>query len=339
MDDTLLVLTGHDVLALLEGRDLELIDAVREAYEAHARGATSLPHSVFLTFPDNPRNRIIGLPAHVGGEPGLAGIKWISSFPANVSRGLERASAVIVLNSMEDGRPVAVIEGSVISARRTAASAALAVRSLHGERRLSVVGVLGCGRINLEITRFLHAARDGGWELLAWDLDPERAGRFAARCEASLPGVTARVAAGPGQLLEQCPLVSIATTAATPHVHDLSMCPAGATILHVSLRDIAPEAIAVCDNVVDDPDHVCRAQTSLHLLEQRRGDRGFIRCSLGEVLTGAAPPRRSADGVTVFSPFGLGILDLVVAARVHQAARRLGVGTPIRSFLPPSLAD
>ncbi|HET7877015.1 MAG TPA: 2,3-diaminopropionate biosynthesis protein SbnB [Methylomirabilota bacterium] len=337
MDDDVLVLTGGDVLALLEGRDLEVVDAVSEAYEAHAAGLTALPHSVFLTFPDRPSSRIIGLPAYVGGDLDLAGIKWVASFPANVEHGVERASAVIVLNSMDDGRPICVMEGSLVSARRTAASAVLAVRSLHGDAQFGAVAMLGCGRINFEIARFLHTTRGAGFGILALDADLERAQRFVARCQAALPGVTAAVASSAVEIL-RCPLVSIATTAPAPHIDDLSPCRAGATILHVSLRDIAPEAIVDCDNVVDDRDHVCRAQTSLHLAEQRRGDRSFIRCTLGEVLTGAAPARRSAEGVTVFSPFGLGILDLVVAALVYRTARERGVGLLVAGFRPPSLA-
>ena len=126
----------------------------------------------------------------------------------------------------------------------------------------------------------------------------------------------------------------MATNAARPHIHDLSKCPPGATILHVSLRDLDPEIILSCDNVLDDIDHVCRAQTSVHLAEQMAGNRNFLRCTLGEILNGTAPPRRDADGLTVFSPFGLGILDLAVSSLVCELAEQQKVGTVIESFLP-----
>ena len=111
-------------------------------------------------------------------------------------------------------------------------------------------------------------------------------------------------------------------------------CPPGATLLHVSLRDLAPAAVLGCDNVVDDVDHVLRAGTSLHLAEQRTGGRGFIRCSLPEVLRGEAPPRRSADGVVVFSPFGLGILDLAVGELAVRRVTEAGGGRLVDRFLP-----
>lgn len=155
-DDQILVLTGLEVLACLRDRELEIVEIVRRAYLAHGAGESSLPQSSFLRFPSRPRDRIVALPAFLGGAFDLAGIKWISSFPDNLDRGLDRASAAMVFNCTETGRPVAVIEGSVVSAKRTAASAALAARTL-GTDPLTQVAMVGCGLINLEVARFLRA--------------------------------------------------------------------------------------------------------------------------------------------------------------------------------------
>jgi ornithine cyclodeaminase len=71
-------------------------------------------------------------------------------------------------------------------------------------------------------------------------------------------------------------------------------------------------------NVVDVIDHVLKADTSVHLTEQLTGNRDFLHATLFDVLTGSytAP----ADRPVVFSPFGLGVLDLVVGAFVHEHA-------------------
>lgn len=333
-EDNVLILSGSEVEQLLAHREAEILEAVRQAYVTHSQGASSLPQSTFLRFPGDDLNRIIALPAFLGDGFGVAGLKWIASFPANTQRGMARASAVLILNSCETGRPEAILESSLISAKRTAASAALAAAELHRGPAESV-GLIGTGVINLEVARFLAATVPGIRRFLLVDLDRERAGRFGQRLRAILPGREVEIAPDIATALATCPLASFATTAIRPHIADLSMCPPGATLLHVSLRDLTPEAILACDNVVDDVEHVLRAQTSVHLAEQLTGSRDFVRGTLADVLQGKTPPRRDETSVTVFSPFGLGILDLAVGQLALDQGRAAGLGTAIGPFFPP----
>ena len=331
---SLLLLGGREVNDLLMDRETEILGAVRRAYEAHARNQTALPFSTFLRFPADDRNRVIALPAYIGDSFNVAGIKWISSFPGNIERHMNRASAVIILNSTQTGTPEAIIEGSIISAKRTGASAALAAQQIHKFDSETRLGLIGTGPINFEVLRFLLAAQPLLASCVVFDLDATRAQQFAEKCAAQFPNLKVTTSRAVADVLRSCSLIAIATNASRPHISDVSACSPGTTILHVSLRDLTPDIILASDNIVDDVEHVCRAQTSVHLAEQLTGNRSFIRCTLGEILTGEAPARRDADSIAVFSPFGLGILDLAVSSLVCDLARARKTGTVVESFLP-----
>src|SRR5439155_607356 len=115
----LAIINGKTVFDIVHAHRSECIRIVREAYLAHADGQSVNPDSYFLQFPDKPDCRIIALPAYLGKNFDVAGLKWIASYPTNIQRGFPRASAVLVLNSYETGYPFAILESSIISAART----------------------------------------------------------------------------------------------------------------------------------------------------------------------------------------------------------------------------
>ena len=334
-----LILKGEEIDAVLHGREEEIIATVEAAYKAHAAGDSSLPNSSFMRFPNNERNRIIALPAYVGQEFNVAGIKWVSSFPGNLENGLNRASAVIIMNSAETGRPEVIMEGSLINAKRTAASAALAARCIHVGRAPGTIGILGCGPINFEVIRFLSVVFPKIDRLVVFDVDANRAAQLKENCAELNSSWSVEVVAESRDVFPNANVVSVATTAIQPHIFDVSMCQPGTTILHVSLRDFSPEVILSVDNIVDDADHVCRAQTSVHLAEQFVNNRDFIRCTLADLANGVAPPKSNPDAVTIFSPFGLGILDIAVGKLAAALAAERSYGTLIESFLPLSYSE
>ncbi|MEV4562817.1 2,3-diaminopropionate biosynthesis protein SbnB [Nonomuraea sp. NPDC049419] len=314
------VIPGAQVHRALSGDETVVIDVVRRAYELHGAGATVNPDSFFLRFPDRPSSRIIGLPASVAGDVGVHGIKWISSFPGNVATGLPRASAVLVLNDAETGYPFACLESSIISASRTAASAALAAAELSAARgRLPArVGFVGTGLIARYIHTYLVAGGFSFDEVGVHDLEARHARGFCDYLARAGAGKV-RVCDTAEELIRSYELVVFATVAGEPHVTDPAWLAHDPLVLHVSLRDLSPEIILSAWNVVDDVEHCMKAGTSPHLAEQLTGHRDFVAGTLYDVLTGALRP--PADRPVIFSPFGLGVLDLAVAKHVYDTVR------------------
>src|SRR6266852_7986584 len=157
------IVSGKSVFDIVRAHRSECIRIVEEAYLAHADGQSVNPDSYFLRFPEKPDSRIIALPAYLGNGFHVAGLKWIASYPANTQRGFPRASAVLVLNNYDTGYPFAILESSIISAARTAASAVLAAHWLSGQsRRAHSLGIVGTGFIARYVYEFLVDTR---WEI------------------------------------------------------------------------------------------------------------------------------------------------------------------------------
>ena len=288
------IINGKTVFDIIDTHRDECIGVVRDAYLAHADGQCVNPDSYFLTFPDKPDCRIIALPAYLGNGCGVAGLKWIASYPANVQRGFPRASAVLVLNNYDTGYPFAILESSIISAARTAASAALAAYWLNGlSRRAHSLGIVGTGFIARYVYDFLV---DTGWEIedvRLYDTSPAESEKFrSTTCRPERHGAVT-VAPDVEQLVRACDLIVFATVAKTPHIVDPALFEHNPLVLHISLRDLAPELLLKSQNVVDDVEHVMKANTSAHLAEQQTGNRSFVTGTLAAIASRATMPNGS----------------------------------------------
>jgi ornithine cyclodeaminase len=316
------VISGAQVQGALRGHENEIMALVGATYRLHSDGDSVNPPSYFLRFPDRPTSRIIALPASIGGDIRVDGVKWISSFPENVAAGIPRASGVLILNDHDTGYPFACLETSIISATRTAALAALAADRLSTGDRPTRVGFFGVGLI----ARYIHTFLAGtGWtfdEIGVHDLAPDSAAGFRGYLEQA--GATGRITVHdrPEDLIRSSDLVVFATVAGEPHVSDLSWFDHHPLVLHVSLRDLSPEIVLASANLVDDVEHCLKANTSPHLAEQLTGNRDFLLGTLADVL--ASRVTVPADRPVVFSPFGLGVLDLAVGKYVYDQVTRAG---------------
>jgi ornithine cyclodeaminase len=327
----LVVIPGHLVADILRHAHPEAKRLVEDVYIQSSRGRLVNPESLFLRPDPEARERVIALPAYVPEPVAAMGVKWIASFPENLRDGLPRASATILLNDTATGFPVAVLEGARISACRTALSALVGADALAGEeRRARKFAVLGTGYISATTVRAFLA---DGWEWSAaevFDLSADRAGEFVKQLAEDGFDQRMTVAATAGDALRDADLVLLATTAVTPHLDDLGMLAPSAVVLHMSLRDLAPQALTGADHVVDDVSHALRERTSIALAVEA----GLVAVEdvhpVGDLLTGAW--QRPAGRTAVYAPFGLGSLDIALATLVLERSRALPGATVVADF-------
>ncbi|MCH5519149.1 MULTISPECIES: 2,3-diaminopropionate biosynthesis protein SbnB [Pseudomonas syringae group] len=324
------IVSGAAIEGILSGQYRQVIDVIAHAYQLHGQGDSVNPDSYFLRFAQKPDARIIALPAYLGGDVDTAGLKWISSFPGNIQHNLQRASAVLILNDFATGYPRAVLESSLISAHRTAASAALGAGALtSGTRNVRKIGIIGAGVIARQTLDYLFADGWSAQEIAIHDLRPQDAGRFADWVNKKGMHVAHAVDDARASC-EHSQLIILATTAVVPYLVEPGLFADAPTVLNISLRDIDPCLILAAQNVLDDVDHCLKANTSPHLAEIKTGNRTFVAGTLHDVLNQRLLP--DPDRARIFSPFGLGVLDIALGDFVLKAARASGVAVEIDNF-------
>jgi N-[(2S)-2-amino-2-carboxyethyl]-L-glutamate dehydrogenase len=192
----------------------------------------------------------------------------------------------------------------------------VAVWLSRGRPRPRRVGFVGAGLI----ARYIHTFLAGtGWsfdEVGVYDLSADSATGFRGYLEQFGTAGRVTVYDSAEELIGSSDLVVFATVAAQPHVSDPSWFAHNPVVLHISLRDLAPEILLASTNVVDDIEHCLKADTSPHLVEQLTGNRDFLLGTLDDVMAGRVSV--PAERPVIFSPFGLGVLDLAVGKYVYD---------------------
>ncbi|MCG8375028.1 MAG: ornithine cyclodeaminase family protein, partial [Chlorobiales bacterium] len=148
MAEKLLYLSRADVESCSLGVG-EIIEALEKAFAVKGQGGVELPPKPGVH--PRPDSFLHAMPAHVAGLE-ATGIKWVSAFPANPAKGLPYIAALVILNDPETGLPLAVMDGSWMTAWRTAAVSAITAKLLAPFQAevLAICGAGVQGRTNLQ---------------------------------------------------------------------------------------------------------------------------------------------------------------------------------------------
>jgi ornithine cyclodeaminase/alanine dehydrogenase-like protein (mu-crystallin family) len=323
-------------------RDIDPVDVVRAALLLHAQGRTTLPAEAYLPWgtSDGRSARSLALPGALWGDPPALGLKVINSSLANQGRGLRRAQGLTLLFDRETAHPVAIMEAAYLSALRTAAYTLLSVRLLAPPRPARIA-VLGCGVIGETHGRMLGDALPGT-RFVLYDLDGAR--QEALVTSLTSDGIDCAAAYAAEEAIRGAEVVITATTTTAGYLPHSWLQP-GTLVAHVSLDDVLPDVVRLADLVIID-DWTLVGGDSRRLLGRMyrsgellgpRGERHGVSSSgarrvdatLADVVAGRHPGRTTADQIILSNPFGMGILDVALAAQVFRVSSRLGIGTPL----------
>jgi ornithine cyclodeaminase/alanine dehydrogenase len=298
---------------------MEIIDALEVMFREKGQGRVEMPPKPGIhTRPDA---FIHAMPAYI---PKLesAGIKWVSGYPANQSKGLPYISGLLILNDPDTGLPLAVMDASWITAMRTGAATAVAAKYL-ARPQSSSVGIIACGvqgRSNLEALACLFKIDT----VMAFDVYPQVAEKYAAEMRAKL-GIPIEV-----------------VTTAEAAVRDMDIVVTSGPILK-SPNPVIPadwlkpggfaspvdfdsywqgSALAQADKLATDD----RQQMEYYRQEGYFKSTPVPYADLGEILAGKAPGREREEERTISINLGLALDDMATAILIYKRAFDMGIG-------------
>ena len=315
---------------------VQTIEALEKVFNLLDEGECMEPQAPFIHWNGIYGRRISMHPAYIGGDVQVTGIKWIPSNPENpIKRNMPRANALTILNDPETGFPLAVMDGTVISAMRTGAVVGLGAKYL-ARPDAEVVGLIGAGVINRTQLTALHATLKNLRLVRLFDLRQDRAHAYAGEMSESL-GLEIQVVDSARAAVEGAAVIAPATHVGPDDRYIMAeWIQEGAYLANLSVNDYTMDAVMACDRIVADnkkqlevPTTILADMVSENLISPKD------ITELGAIVSGKKPGRTSDGERIFFSPLGMGIEDLINAHRVYKEARRRGIGQDLELWNEP----
>ena len=301
----------------------ESVEIIRKTVKCIKENDFSQPVKPYLRF-RNLDNRIIAMPAFVGKEFNIAGIKWIASFPKNIKKNIPRAHSVIVLNNADTGEVVAVINTTLLSMIRTASVSGLMIKQYNKVRPLKKfnLGIIGWGPIGQY--HFDMATKILGSEIskiYLYDLREINKNSINSSFKDRVI-----ITKSWEDVYQDADVFITCTVSKAPYINKKPK--EGSLILNVSLRDFKTEIYEHVKKgiIVDDWNEVCREKTDIEMFCKEKGLRKENTQSIVDVVCDNSLQKISSLDTVMFNPMGMAVFDIATGAYYLKKAKEKNVG-------------
>lgn len=323
----MLALSRDDVRSLVTMRTA--IDLMKQVFIELSAGRAESPLRTPLEVPKASGVSLF-MPAFVPAVEGL-GLKIVSVFPRNRDSGKPTIHAIVVLVSSETGEPLAILDGTFLTALRTGAVSGAATELL-ARPDSRVLTCIGAGAQGITQAWAVATVRDIE-RIYVHDLSPESAASFAVRLGEYAPELESRVmvAGDLDQALRQSDVVCTATTSRKPVFNDQSIRPGthinGVGAFTPEMQEIPAETVRRSLVVVDATD-AALAEAGDLIMPLRDGlvSRAHFGRELGQLAAGDVTGRTDEQQITFFKSVGNAVQDIIVAREAVNRASSGGIG-------------
>lgn len=321
----MLVLDERDMTAA--GSLSDILGAVEKALVRYVKGDFYQPERMHV---DHESGTLLLMPCF---SEHVFGTKVISLFPGNIARGIPVLNGIMILNNAATGEPLALLNGSKLTALRTGAAGAVSIRYLT-PRDVTSLGVIGTSVQGLHQTLFALSVRSFS-HLFLFDISRQRMIALSETIAQKYPDLTIHLCKNARELLENSRVVITATNAETPVLPaDLQLLEGkhyvGIGSYKPYMKEYPSELFSLLDEVFVDTYQA--AEESGDLIEPLQN--GLVHreqiIPLGRVIAGQLPVEQFVAKTTLFKCVGMALFDLMSASFIYEKAREKGVGKMVK---------
>ena len=316
----MLILSRHEIEELLSMGDV--LKAVEHAFKLKAEGKIIMPPKLYLNLPEY-QGDFRAMPAYIEGS---AGLKWVSVYPDNHRYNLPSVMATIILCDPKTGCPLAIMDGTYITAMRTGAAGGVAVKYL-ARKGSSVIGMVGSGRQAetqlLAISEVLPKID----EVKVFDKQKDVSSRYVQEMGSKL-NINIRLAETIGEAAE-ADIVVTTTPSRKPVVKKEHIRP-GTHINAIGAdakgkQELEVDLLMAAKVIPDDIEQASHSGEINVPLSKGLIEIDNIHGTLGEIIANMAKGRESDEDITIFDSTGLAILDIICAKLTYEKAKERGI--------------
>jgi ornithine cyclodeaminase len=328
----MLLLSREDILSVFSMKDA--IEADKKAFVLHSKGKAKMPLRINLET-ENKAGQCMFMPAYVGGELNMAGVKMVSFFAGNAAKNIPVVPATVAVVDGTTGLVTAIVEGTTLTQLRTAAISGAATELLANPD-CKIGALFGTGGQATAQLEALMTARDLE-EIRVFDVVEGRADAFIKKNAALADkfGVKLIAAKSPKENVADADVITSVTISATP-VFDAADIKPGCHINGVGSytpdkRELPFEILQRASRIFVDNVEAVLAEAGDFAIPIKQGifSEDQLAGELGELIMGKAEGRKSHDEITVMKTVGFATLDIVAAVEIVKKAEAAGVGTKV----------
>lgn len=301
----------------------ESIRVIMKAIECLKENSYSQPIKPYLRFKDL-NNRIIAMPAFVGNEFDVAGIKWIASFPKNIEKNIPRAHSITILNSATTGEIIAVINTALLSIIRTVSVSGLVLKQFNKIKPLENfnLGIIGWGPIGqYHFNMVTNIFGDKVSKIYLYDI------RKINKNSINHPSKDkVIITKGWEEAYLNADVFITCTTSKNRYIDKKPK--EGSILLNISLRDFKMDIYKHVKRniIVDDWNEVCRENTDIEMFHNEKGLEKKDTINITDIICDNFSKKICFDEAIMFNPMGMAIFDIAIGAQYFKKAQEKKVG-------------